>query len=81
MYFNDNISVTDAIFDSKTRLIAWFVSNCHTHSRRESYVRRMKKVTSVDVYGECGTMSCGSFPHVRSDDRDMCLPMLTDKYK
>ncbi|CAF0942985.1 unnamed protein product [Didymodactylos carnosus] len=37
----------------KTKLIAWFVSNCNTHSRREEYVNELKKHVPVDIYGDC----------------------------
>ncbi|GLH14757.1 Alpha-(1,3)-fucosyltransferase C, partial [Gryllus bimaculatus] len=34
-------------------LVAWLVSNCHTQSRREHYVRELSKHIRVDVYGKC----------------------------
>lgn len=43
---------------NKTRMIAWFVSNCHTPSRREDYVSELRKVVPVDVYGDCGEHRC-----------------------
>ncbi|RUS74177.1 hypothetical protein EGW08_018066, partial [Elysia chlorotica] len=39
----------------KTRSVAWFVSNCQTPSKRQNYVRELKKYIDVDVYGACGT--------------------------
>ena len=35
--------------------IAWFVSNCDTHSRREDYVNelRSQKGIHIDIYGKC----------------------------
>ena len=42
----------------KTRGIAWFVSHCVTHSRREKYVQELQKYIPVDVYGDCGTHRC-----------------------
>ncbi|XP_025083935.1 alpha-(1,3)-fucosyltransferase fut-5-like [Pomacea canaliculata] len=44
----------------KTKSVAWFVSNCHTPSKREVYVKRMQKVISVDIFGECGSQQCGN---------------------
>ena len=37
--------------------IAWFVSNCNTHSRREDYVRQLRSQTGirVDIYGDCSS--------------------------
>ena len=39
---------------SKKKPIAWLVSNCHTFSQRESYVKELKKYIPVDIYGKCG---------------------------
>ena len=44
----------------KTGLVAWFVSHCPTSSGREEYVRELQKYIKVDVYGDCGTLQCGS---------------------
>ncbi len=35
--------------------IAWFVSNCYTHSRREDYVNKLRsqKGIHIDIYGYC----------------------------
>ncbi|CAF4802502.1 unnamed protein product [Rotaria sp. Silwood1] len=35
--------------------IAWFVSNCNTHSRREDYVNKLRsqKNIHIDIYGNC----------------------------
>ena len=42
----------------KTKLIAWFVSNCVAVSGRTDYVKRLQDFVSVDIYGKCGTLSC-----------------------
>lgn len=42
-----------AILKKKTKLIAWFVSECGTISGRDYYVRTLMKFISVDVYGAC----------------------------
>ncbi|XP_012937150.1 alpha-(1,3)-fucosyltransferase fut-6 [Aplysia californica] len=69
------------IYDGKTELLAWFVSHCETRSQREQYVLRMHKLTPVHVFGRCGTRKCGQAQHSRASDQDLCLPMLTRKYK
>jgi alpha-1,3-fucosyltransferase len=38
----------------KNRVVAWFVSNCETHSRRELLARNLSRFISVDIYGKCG---------------------------
>ena len=42
----------------KRRLVAWFVSNCKTSSRREDFVQELRKTVTVDVFGSCGSYSC-----------------------
>ena len=42
----------------KTKLVAWFVSNCNSHSMREKYVENLKKYIEVAVYGKCGDQNC-----------------------
>ncbi|XP_054714608.1 alpha-(1,3)-fucosyltransferase C-like [Uloborus diversus] len=53
--YNDSctthISNVNAI--RKQERAIWMVSNCRTESRRESYVRELKKYFPVDVYGKC----------------------------
>ncbi|CAK1542384.1 unnamed protein product [Leptosia nina] len=63
----------------KTKVVAWFVSNCSTKSRREQYVTELsnelkKYGWSVDVYGGCGSLSCP-----RSSERS-CFKMIEDNY-
>lgn len=45
----------------KSKLVAWFVSNCETHSERELYVEKLKQFIDVDIYGLCGSMSCSRY--------------------
>lgn len=42
----------------KTKLAAWFVSNCMSRSGRGRYVRKLKRYVQVDIYGKCGTSKC-----------------------
>ena len=43
-----------AIFEEKSKDVAWVVSNCHTISKREQYVEKMRKIINVDIFGKCG---------------------------
>lgn len=38
---------------TKTKMAAWFVSNCHTSVNREEYVRELSRYIPVDVFGKC----------------------------
>ncbi|XP_063887950.1 alpha-(1,3)-fucosyltransferase C-like [Scylla paramamosain] len=59
----------------KTKMAAWFVSNCFTISRREKIVKFIKKYIQVDIYGKCGKLSC---PRERTEE---CYDMLSNHYK
>ncbi len=41
---------------ARPRLVAWVVSHCETASKREDYVKELKRYIDVDIYGKCGTM-------------------------
>ncbi|XP_063585989.1 alpha-(1,3)-fucosyltransferase C-like [Penaeus indicus] len=58
---------------NKTKLVAWFVSNCKTRSGREQVVQALQKWIKVDVYGRCGPLKCP-----RSAE---CTEMLNATYK
>ncbi|KZS14699.1 putative Alpha--fucosyltransferase C [Daphnia magna] len=65
---------------TKKQLVAWMASHCNTPSLRETYVNQLKKFISVDVYGECGKLSCDrNESHWLSDAK--CYAMLEEKYK
>ena len=58
----------------KTKMVVWFVSNCHTPSRRELYVRDLNHYIGVDTYGGCGPYRC--------NHRSRCHGnLLTNTYK
>lgn len=61
------------IASKKTKLVAWFVSNCNTQSRRLQYVEKMKEYIEVDIVGACG-IPCPRGMH-------MCEDGLLEKYK
>ncbi|KAK2165488.1 hypothetical protein LSH36_49g00036 [Paralvinella palmiformis] len=42
----------------KSKMVAWFVSNCQAPSARIEYVRRLAQHVDVDVYGKCGNLTC-----------------------
>lgn len=58
----------------KTKTAAWFVSHCEVVSKREELVRGLQKHTDVDIYGECGTLTCPKTSH------DSCISMLDTTY-
>nr|XP_027206512.1 alpha-(1,3)-fucosyltransferase C-like [Penaeus vannamei] len=59
--------------ENKTKLVAWFVSNCKTQSGRENVVRELKKWIQVDIYGRCGPLKCPKSAE--------CTQMLNTTYK
>ena len=62
----------------KKKLISWMVSNCHTPSKREKYVRELQKYINVDIYGACGNMKC---PKKWTQKDSGCMGMIGKTYK
>ena len=59
----------------KTKMAAWFVSNCDAQNKRWEYVQELKKYIPVDIFGACGDHSCGR------ESQDTCNKMLSKDYK
>ena len=59
---------------NKTKLAAWFVTNCYARNGRSQYVEELQKHMNVDIYGACGQLSCP-----RSSSK--CYDMLKTDYK
>ncbi|XP_018902014.2 glycoprotein 3-alpha-L-fucosyltransferase A isoform X1 [Bemisia tabaci] len=57
----------------KSKLVAWFVSNCAAKNRRLEYAYELQKYIQVDMYGSCGLLKCP-----RSEK---CFQMLDTTYK
>ncbi len=55
--------------DGKTKMVTWFVSNCNSKSNRNEMVKELQKHINVDVYGDCGTMTCSR--KIEGDCREM----------
>ncbi|XP_061183022.1 alpha-(1,3)-fucosyltransferase C-like [Saccostrea echinata] len=68
--------------------IAWFVSHCKTTSRRETFVRLLKKTTAIDKYGHCGSLKAPNCPKARISaiieswglKQSQCFDILDTKY-
>lgn len=58
----------------KTKLVAWFVSNCYSKNERGSYVEELSRHVPVDVFGACGMPSC-------ERDDPSCWRRLRREYK
>ncbi|ELT93602.1 hypothetical protein CAPTEDRAFT_180697 [Capitella teleta] len=56
---------------TKSKHVAWFVSSCSTHSRREEYVRELQKYIGVDIFGKCGDEKCYNVEDGESCIRDV----------
>ena len=63
--------------NKKSKMVAWFVSNCRTPSAREKYVKKLSKYVQVDVFGQCGTLNCSQ----QSSDGMDCDRMLDSEYR
>ncbi|XP_027208813.2 alpha-(1,3)-fucosyltransferase C [Penaeus vannamei] len=61
--------------EGKTKMAAWFVSNCYSHSKRERIVKSLQSYIKVDIYGKCGPLECPR------DSTRQCYQMLEENYK
>ncbi|CAK1588747.1 unnamed protein product [Parnassius mnemosyne] len=64
---------------SKTKIAAWFTSNCRTQSLREMFVNELQKYLDeynlqIDIYGKCGNHRCPKVLMKR------CLKMVEREY-
>ncbi|XP_069127223.1 glycoprotein 3-alpha-L-fucosyltransferase A-like [Argopecten irradians] len=62
--------------EGRTKKVAWMVSNCFlVKSGRMDYARELGKHIQVDIYGQCGTLSCPASKHRE------CVEMTRRDYK
>ncbi|KRX67614.1 Glycoprotein 3-alpha-L-fucosyltransferase A [Trichinella sp. T9] len=86
------VSILPVDTSRKTKMVAWFVSNCYTSSKRELYVKQLKEYISVDVYGACSNKRCKKFSSdcenmldndyrfYLSFENSLCKDYITEKY-
>lgn len=74
---------------NKTKLVAWFVSRCHTQSKREMYVEKLQRYINIDIFGHCGSGLCTEkecddllamdYKFYLSFESSMCTDYVTEK--
>ena len=61
-YFSNNVYYKNneffVFFKKKIGFAVQFVSNCHSSSKREAYVRELRRFIPIDIYGKCGEFKC-----------------------
>ena len=65
--------------NGSSAIVAWMASHCATNSKREDYVRELRKYIDVDVYGKCGDFQCKRTKYYVSSPE--CYDMIESKYK
>jgi glycoprotein 3-alpha-L-fucosyltransferase len=60
----------------KTKLVAWFVSNCNVVNKRLEYARELRRHVTVDIFGACGSKHCP-----RTSSGGKCDKLLNSDYK
>ncbi|GFO05520.1 alpha-(1,3)-fucosyltransferase c-like protein [Plakobranchus ocellatus] len=63
------------VLERKTRLVAAMLSHCGAASRRDNYIRELSLYVQIDVYGDCGNLTCP-----RNEDSS-CFEKITSSYK
>ncbi|XP_055715854.1 alpha-(1,3)-fucosyltransferase C-like [Phlebotomus papatasi] len=59
---------------TKTKIAAWFVSNCNATSGRNDLVEVMKTHIDIDIYGKCGTLQCDK------NNQSDCYKLVEERY-
>ncbi|XP_068213120.1 alpha-(1,3)-fucosyltransferase C-like [Palaemon carinicauda] len=65
----------------KTKMAAWFVTNCNARSNRDRFVKSLQKYIKVDVYGRCGPLKCKCEGECALKQPTYCYEMLERDYK
>ena len=76
--FNASLQLRDPVknyAEGKTKMVAWFVSNCGAPNGRSQYVQELSRYIQVDIYGSCGPLTC------RRSEQDQCFVLLNTDYK
>ena len=72
--------INDKSINGSSVVVAWMVSHCCTKSRREDYVKELRKHIDVDVYGDCGNLQC-KITKKYEIQLSGCYDMIESKYK
>ena len=76
----------------RTKLVAWFCSNRHTHGKREIYFKELAKYIQIDTYGQCGNLQClprmsptcnhllDSYKFYLAAENSLCPDYVTEKF-
>lgn len=62
------------------KMALWFVSNCHSSSKRNEYIAELSKYIEIDVFGNCGFLNSKKDP-CKSKSNIKCLKELFNSYK
>ena len=61
--------------EGKTKMVAWFVTNCYANNQRGELVEELQQYINVDIYGGCGMHQCPRY------ERERCNQILNADYK
>ena len=78
-FYRKEVSKRPPVSINKNKTVTWMASYCNTNSQRELYVKELSKYIQIDVYGECGNLTCGRNKFYYSDLE--CYEMLESTYK
>ena len=53
-----NKSCTPYFRKKKSKAVYWIASHCPTEIKREQYAKALQKFIQVDIYGDCGNLTC-----------------------
>jgi hypothetical protein len=66
----------------KKKMAVWFVSNCWTVlSSRNELVEELQKYIGIDVYGDCGNLTCPKKQGDSFESSEECRDLAASEYK
>jgi alpha-1,3-fucosyltransferase len=66
----------------KTKMAVWFASNCWTvESSRNELVKELQKYIAIDVYGNCGNLTCPKKQDDSYESSEECRELAASEYK
>ena len=83
---------TFAHLENRTKLLAWFCSNCQTDGKREHYFKELAKYIDIDIYGKCGNKEClprnsnrcnhilNEYKFYLAAENSLCADYITEKF-
>ena len=65
--------------NTRTKVLLWIVSNCHSISARHEYARKLSEYIHIDMVGRCGNLTCPESTSITKASTQ-CIRSLAPQY-